>query len=396
MTLSAAAVIPAAGSGTRMKLDHPKQYLLLHDTPLLVHTVRRFCRHPEISRTIVVVPADWIARTREIFRRFNLPDDGLEIIAGGRRRQDSVQAGLARLGDETDIVLVHDGARPFVSADLISRCVLAAAKDGAAIAAIPVKDTLKRGAENNTIAATVDRQGLWQAQTPQAARRSLLMRAFELAGDTDVTDEAMLLELAGIPVSLVESEETNIKITRPEDLALAEKIMQPPSPPQFRIGHGFDAHRLVAGRRLVLGGVDVPHHLGLAGHSDADVVTHAVCDALLGALGRGDIGKHFPDSDAGFKDISSLLLLERVMELLRRECFGIGNLDVTIVCQAPRLAPHIPAMGVNFARICGVDPALINVKATTTEQMGYTGRGEGISCHAVALIHKQHAQDDQS
>lgn len=390
MTLSAAAVIPAAGSGTRMKLDHPKQFLLLDGIPLLVHTVRRFHHHPLITRTIVAVPADWIPNTREMFRSYRLLSNDIQIVAGGRRRQDSVRAGLDLLGEETDIVLVHDGARPFVSVDLISRCAHAAQERGAAIAAIPVKDTLKRGAGDNTISDTVDREGLWQAQTPQAAKRPLLVRAFDLAGDTDVTDESMLLELAGIPVTLVSSEETNIKITRPEDLELARKIMQPSSPPQFRIGHGFDAHRLVEERKLVLGGVTVPYHLGLAGHSDADVVTHALCDALLGALGRGDIGKHFPDSDDSFKGISSILLLERVMELLGEKNFEIGNLDVTIVCQAPKLAPHIPAMKENFANICAVDIDLVNVKATTTEQMGYEGRGEGISCHAVALLQHHH------
>lgn len=393
MTLSAAAVIPAAGSGTRMKLDHPKQYLLLDGIPLIVYTVRQFHAHPYIQRTVVVVPADWIAKTKEILRKHNLFDDSVEIIGGGLRRQDSVYAGLDRLDRTTDIVLVHDGARPFVSSELISRCALAAQESGAAIAAIPVKDTLKRGGQDRRITDTVNRESLWQAQTPQAAKRTLLLKAYKLAGNRDVTDESMLLELAGIPVTLVESEETNIKITRPEDVTLAEKIMQPSPQPQFLIGHGFDAHRLVKERQLVLGGVTVPYHLGLAGHSDADVVTHALCDALLGAAGRGDIGKHFPDSDNSFAGISSILLLERVMELLASENFSIGNLDITIVCQAPKLAPHIPCMKEIFAKTCAVDPARVNIKATTTEQMGFTGRGEGISCHAVALILKHHTQE---
>lgn len=390
MTPTVAAIIPAAGSGTRMKLNHPKQYHQIAGAPLLVHTVRAFLHHPSIQRTIVVVPADWVEKTVQMLGDHELDDESLTVIPGGRRRQDSVFAGISQLGEETDIVLVHDGARPLISADLITRCWQAVVKGGAAIAAVPVKDTIKRGDTEQRVSDTVERENLWQAQTPQGAKRTLLLQAYEVAGDMDVTDESMLLEHANIPVSLVVGEETNFKITRPEDLPLAESLMQKTEhslrQPQFRIGHGFDAHRLVENRDLVLGGITIDYELGLAGHSDADVLTHALCDAILGALGAGDIGSHFPDTDASFKNIYSINLLEQVIQKVEDEGYRISNADITVVCQKPKLAPYIPAMKEILARACKTDSQVVNLKATTTEKMGFTGRGEGISCHAVALL----------
>lgn len=398
MTPKVAAIIPAAGSGTRMKLNHPKQYHLLGNAPILVHTVRAFVQHPAIAQTVVAVPADWLERTEQLFADHGLCSPSLSVIAGGTRRQDSVFKCLQALAGDTEIVLVHDGARPLLSAQLIERCYLAAQQHGAAIAAVPVKDTLKRGGASDLVVDTVDREGLWQAQTPQAARLPLLKKGYEAAAGKDVTDESMLLEHAGIPVTLVMGEETNLKVTRPEDLPLAETIMHSAnendsrrpqtqvSPAAFRIGHGFDAHRLVTERKLVLGGVEIDYELGLAGHSDADVLTHALCDAILGALGKGDIGSHFPDSDGAFKNIYSIRLLERTMELAEEQGYVIGNADITVVCQKPKLAPHIPKMKQVLAKSCKVPEQAINLKATTTEKMGFTGRGEGISCHAVVLL----------
>lgn len=383
----AAAIIPAAGSGSRMQLDRPKQFLDLAGVPILIHTVRAFALHPDIHRIVVVVPPSWLAETRQLCIRHGIDSARLTITAGGRRRQDSVLAGLHQLDKSSEIVLVHDGARPLVSRSLIDRCLQAARQHGAAIAAIPVKDTLKMAGADQMVAATIDRRQLWQAQTPQAARRTLLLQAFAELGDADVTDESSLLEQAGIPVALVEGAETNFKITRPEDLFLAEKLMTRSSPPAFRIGHGFDAHRLVADRPLILGGISLPYHLGLAGHSDADVLTHALCDALLGAVGAGDIGRHFPDTAAAYAGIYSIRLLEQVVALVADKGYLIGNIDVTLVCQAPKIAPHLAAMTAILATACRISPEAINIKATTTEKMGYTGRGEGISCHAVALLH---------
>ncbi|MFH0780489.1 MAG: 2-C-methyl-D-erythritol 4-phosphate cytidylyltransferase [Pseudomonadota bacterium] len=386
MTPKAAVIIPAAGFGTRMNLDHPKQYHLLAGIPILVHTIRAFYHEEYVARIVVAVPANMIEHTRSLLFDHGFDETKLTIVTGGRRRQDSVKAGLDALDHTTEIVMVHDGARPLVNRQLIARCYEVAIVSGAAIAAVPVKDTLKKGTAQGTVVETIDRTSLWQAQTPQAVRRDLLEQAYSLNGDTDVTDESSLLEKAAIPVSLVEGSETNIKITRPEDLFLAEKLLCHSVAPTFRIGHGYDAHRFAETRRLILGGVTIPHSYGLDGHSDADVLTHALCDALLGAMGSGDIGKHFPDSDARFKGISSIVLLEQVMKLAWDRGYTLTNADITLVCQAPRLAPFLSEMKEILGRTCQVATDFINIKATTTEGMGFTGRKEGIGCHAVVLL----------
>ena len=388
MTPRAAVIIPAAGFGTRMHLDQPKQYLLLADVPVLVHTVRAFWAEEYIARIVVVVPPAMVEYTKVLFSEHGLQEAKLATVAGGRRRQDSVKAGLDILGDDTEIVLVHDAARPLVSQQLIVRCYEAAITSGAAIAAVPVKDTIKKGDAEGRVIETIDRTSLWQAQTPQAARRELLLRAYRINGDVDVTDESSLLEKAAIPVALVEGAESNIKITRPEDLFLAEKLLSQNLAPKFRIGHGYDAHRFAENRPLVLGGVTIPHSHGLAGHSDADVLTHALCDALLGAMGSGDIGKHFPDSDAQYANIRSISLLEQVIQLAGQKGFTLVNADITLVCQAPRLAPFLPQMQEILGQTCLVAAEVMNIKATTTEGMGFTGRKEGIGCHAVVLLQK--------
>lgn len=392
MNQRAAVIIVAAGSGSRMQAAVPKQYLPLAGRPLLVHSIDPFARCPFVERIIVVVPAERIEETGEILAAYSADWPPVSVVAGGRRRQDSVKNGLDRISDDDQIVLVHDGARPFVSASLIERCFNEIVATGAAIAAVPVKDTVKQAGVDGRVAATVDRTHLWLAQTPQGARKTHLVAAFARLGDREVTDESSLLEAAGIPVRLVPGEETNIKITTPEDLVFAEAMVAKQTP-QIKIGHGFDAHRFSTGRPLVLGGVHIDHHRGLAGHSDADVVTHALCDALLGAMGEGDIGRHFPDHDPAYAGICSLLLLERVMTRAASLRLAVANADITVVCQAPRLAPHLEAMQANLARCCRVAPGAINVKATTTERMGFTGREEGIACHAVVLLHNPLQQE---
>ncbi len=383
MSDTCAAIIPAAGSGTRMGAEQPKQFLTLAGKPILVHTVEALYNHPVIDLLIIVVPRSYIPKTNEILSKYKLLDK-TEIIAGGIRRQDSVLRGLTHLGDRAELVLIHDGARPLVDNGVIDRWYREAVK-GAAISAIPVVDTLKKGNKNREIEKTINRDSLWQAQTPQGGERQYLLDGFTKAAGRDVTDEAMLFEIAGYPVRLALGSEKNIKITSPEDLMIAENML---APKRYvpRIGHGFDAHRFTEDRPLVLGGVTIEYHLGLAGHSDADVLTHAFCDALLGAMAKGDIGRHFPDSSDTFKDIYSIKLLERVQELLEHEGLLLANGDLTVICQRPRLAPYIPEMQKMLARACKCAPDQINIKATTTEKMGYTGREEGISCHAVAIL----------
>jgi len=385
MVPSGAAIIPAAGSGSRMGCSEPKQYCLMAGTPMIIHTIRPFLRSRFIKTIIVVVPEQWLKKTGQLLDEYLGAETCLQVVPGGKRRQDSVLAGISQLGDDIDIVLVHDGARPLVTTELIDRVYNQCTLHNAVIAAVPVNDTIKKCDSENRVQSTVDRQDLWQAQTPQASRLDLLKACYNKFGHKSVTDEASLLELGNVPVTVVEGSENNIKITRPEDLVMAEKIMQHPRP-GTRIGHGFDAHHFIKDRDLILGGVKIDYPQGLAGHSDADVLTHAICDAVLGAIGAGDLGRHFPDSDNQYKNISSILLLESVIELALEKGFAIVNVDVTVICQEPKLAPYIDKMRQILARSCRVENEQINIKATTTEKMGFTGRCEGISCHAVTLM----------
>jgi len=371
-----------------MGTSTPKQFSELLGVPILIHTIRAFRQVPAIGAIIVVVPAEYRESTSALLARYQLADY-CKVISGGRLRQDSVRIGLTQVADDCPLVAVHDGARPLITPKDIQRCLDAATTHGAAIMAVPVKDTLKTVAEGTTIRHTVERQGLWQAQTPQVFRTDLLKEAFVRADQDGFvgTDEASLLEHGGWPVMVAEGSDTNLKITRPDDLRMAEALlMKKPTLPEMRIGHGFDAHRLVAGGPLILGGLEITHELGLLGHSDADVLTHALCDAILGACGEGDIGRHFPDSDPLYKGISSIKLLAQVIALAATKQLHLHNADITVVAERPKLAPHFPAMQTILAEICQVDPASINLKASTTEKMGYTGREEGISAHAVVLL----------
>jgi 2-C-methyl-D-erythritol 4-phosphate cytidylyltransferase/2-C-methyl-D-erythritol 2,4-cyclodiphosphate synthase len=391
----AGVIIPAGGTGTRFGSPRPKQFLDLAGTPILVRTCRAFLSLNQIRLVVVAAPAGFLQLTIDLLQA-HLPTEQTQrllVTTGGATRQESVQAGLKELPANIELVLVHDAARPLVDRAIICRCLEGAARFGAVIAAVPVKDTLKTVEGGGMIGATIDRTSLWQAQTPQAISRALLERAFVEAERTGFlgTDEASLLEAAAIPVRVVEGNERNLKITRPEDLDLAEALLAEES--TMKIGHGFDAHRLVAGRKLILGGVEIEFELGLDGHSDADVVVHALMDALLGAMGAGDIGRYFPDTDPRYKGIDSLLLLAEVHKLTEQQGYRLGNADVTVVCQRPRLAPHLAAMQANLARSCKARPETINIKATTTEHMGYTGRGEGIAAHAVVLLRANHGSE---
>jgi 2-C-methyl-D-erythritol 4-phosphate cytidylyltransferase / 2-C-methyl-D-erythritol 2,4-cyclodiphosphate synthase len=287
-------------------------------------------------------------------------------------------------------VVIHDGARPLAEPELFDRCAAAAAESGAAIAATPVADTLKRVAEG-AIAGTVDRAGLWAAQTPQAFRLESLRRAMAANSGETVTDEARLCEVAGLPVSVVPASPANLKVTHAEDIPVADALLRarhgsPPRVGPVRTGIGYDAHRFASGRRLVLGGVEIAHDRGLEGHSDADVLLHAIADAVLGAASLGDIGQHFPPSDERFRDADSQYLLREVARLAREAGWAPGNIDATVLAEAPRIGPHVPLMRERIASCLGLSPGAVSVKATTNEGMGSIGRGEGIAALATATL----------
>lgn len=371
------AIIGAAGSGKRMGSATPKQFLRLGGRTILEHTAEKFLQSPAVVHVIVVTSADYVPYCETLFAEEGKAGR-LSVIAGGAERQDSVDCGIRKLRElgarDEDIVLIHDGVRPYVSTDLLDRVAAGARQYGAVVPAVQPKDTIRHDVEG-----TLTRSRLWCVQTPQGFRVSLIARALaEAARDGFYgTDDAGLVERLGEPVRIVPGETANIKITTPEDL-----------PMENRIGTGFDVHRLTAGRKLILGGVEIPYEKGLLGHSDADVLVHALMDALLGAAAKGDIGKLFPDNDDTFKDISSILLLEKVGQVLAKEGYRLANADVTVICQQPKLAPFIEEMRSNMAKALSVDISQISVKATTTEKLGFTGRGEGIAAEAVCLLNR--------
>lgn len=389
------AIIAAGGRGQRLGGATPKQFLEIGGRTILERTVATMAASPEIDELVVVLPPEAAVAPPAHLRTLGKP---VAVVAGGARRQDSVANGLAAAGADADLIVIHDAARPLVSARLISRTIQAAVESGAAIAALPVRDTVKQGrrAEANaadlwTIDGTIPRDALFLAQTPQAFRADVLRAAVEIGRDGDeATDEAALAERAGHPVRLVEGEASNIKITTVGDLAFAEALLaaQNGSMTTSRVGTGYDLHRLVEGRPLILGGVTIPFALGLAGHSDADAVCHAATDAILGAAGAGDIGRHFPDSDPQWRGASSLDLLARAAALVAQAGFAVENLDIVVIAERPKLAPHVPAMAANVAAAIGIDVAAVSIKGKTNEGVGELGRGEAIAVHAVAMVSK--------
>ncbi len=379
------AIVLAAGMGRRMEADRPKQFLDLAGQPILVHTLAAFQKAPSIDRIVVVGSEDALVDVCDLADPFSKTES---VVPGGAERQDSVREGLRAVPRGADLVAVHDGARPLVLVDEIEATVTAAREIGAAVIGQPVSDTIKRGREGKAI-ETLDRSELWAVQTPQVFKADVLREA-HAAADRDGflgTDDTALAERVGQTVALVEGSSDNIKVTRPGDVERAGDILKRRAGGQVqRIGMGYDVHRLVAGRRLTLGGVDMPFELGLEGHSDADVLSHVVIDAVLGAARLGDIGRLFPDTDLAFKDISSLILLERTASVLEKSDMRIGNVDATVMAQRPRLAPHIPEMEANIARSLGVAVSQISVKATTTERLGFVGEEKGMAAQAIAMV----------
>jgi 2-C-methyl-D-erythritol 4-phosphate cytidylyltransferase/2-C-methyl-D-erythritol 2,4-cyclodiphosphate synthase len=377
------AIIAAGGRGARFGSDRPKQLLLLGGRPILQRTIDAFAQCPTITDIVVALPVDVLADPPAFLKSVAKP---IELVEGGARRQDSVANAFRRVEDRAELIAIHDAARPFVSDSLIQRTVAAAMRHGAAIAALPSRDTVKRGDSEQMIAATLPRQEIFLAQTPQVFRTEVLRSALALSNaDADATDESVLAEKAGHRVRLVEGDPRNLKITTPDDLAMAESLLGRTSP-DIRIGNGYDLHRLVQGRPLVLGGVAIPFDKGLLGHSDADAVSHAVTDAILGAAGAGDIGRHFPDDDPAWKDANSIDLLRRAALVVRDRGFRIVNVDVVVIAQQPKLVPHIDAMVRNLSGALGCAPDQVSIKGKTNEGVDSMGAGESIAVHAVALI----------
>ncbi|MBS11295.1 MAG: bifunctional 2-C-methyl-D-erythritol 4-phosphate cytidylyltransferase/2-C-methyl-D-erythritol 2,4-cyclodiphosphate synthase [Gemmatimonadetes bacterium] len=382
--MATVAIILAAGAGKRMGADQPKQFLDLGGRSLILYALDAFEACSAVDRIVLVTSPDMIDEVRTLA---SVCEKVQDVVAGGAERQDSVAEGIKAAGD-VEIITVHDGARPMVRAEEIADVIEAARANGAAVIGQPASDTIKRGRDGQVI-ETLDRSEVWAVQTPQAFKADVIREAHEAAARDGFygTDDTALVERIGKPVTLVEGSRDNIKVTHPGDLERAEDILNRRMEGGVqRIGMGYDVHHLAEGRKLILGGVEVPFERGLDGHSDADVLSHVVIDALLGAASLGDIGRLFPDTDAAYKDISSLVLLERTAEALREANVTVGNVDATVMAQRPKLAPHIGQMEANIAEALGIDVSQVSVKATTTEKLGFVGEEKGMAAQAIALV----------
>ena len=379
------AVLVAAGSSTRMGFD--KLSFDLGGETVLERSVRAFDECPEVDELVIVTGAS-SENAQRAAARCKKP---VRLVKGGSTRAESARSGVAAAHGR--LVAVHDAARPFVSQSVIADTIAAAARCGAAAPAVPVKDTIKqaKGGDGKTVPEgcmvenTPDRSTLYAVQTPQCFDRAAYLAALDELDEASarlVTDDCSLFELTGRPVQLTQGDYANLKITTREDLPRPQQKEGEP----MRIGHGYDVHRLVEGRKLILGGVEIPYEKGLLGHSDADVLAHAVMDAVLGAAALGDIGKHFPDTDPEYAGADSLMLARHVARIVRENGWKVENIDSTILCQKPKLAPYIPAMREKLAEAFGMPLDAVSVKATTEEHLGFTGEGLGIAVHAVALI----------
>lgn len=395
-------ILAAAGSGRRMGLGMNKAFLLLEGVPVIAHNLRQVSGVPEVERVIVVVRTDEVEEGTAIIKQYQheyYPDLHWEVTAGGNERQDSVANALDIIKETEGYVAVHDGARPFATPDVFGRVFAAAKNSGAAVAGVPVKDTTKVVAASGKVLETLERSKLRAIQTPQIFRLSLLREAYEKLRkeNLQVTDDAGAVELLGADVVVAEGSYTNNKITTPDDLVWARALLhrgegkdlkQDIMRSAIRVGSGFDVHRLTVGRKLILCGVEIPYELGLDGHSDADVAVHALMDAMLGAVCLGDIGEHFPDTDMAYKGADSMKLLRHVAGLLAAKGWRVGNADITIIAQKPKLAAYRQQMVKNIAEVLNLEFDAINVKATTTEQLGFTGRGEGIASQVLVTVYR--------
>ena len=376
------AIVLAGGSGSRMGAGCNKVLLELQGEPVITRAVKAF--EDLVEGVVLVSRLEDITAMQAAMKSIQMP---VTLVSGGNSRQASVWNGLCALPADCTHVLIHDGARCLVDQETIRRCISSVEAYGSGVAAIPAIDTIKEVDRDEIVISTPVRAHLRSVQTPQGFTVELIRRAHEAALEQGYvgTDDASLVEHIGIPVRLTVGDRRNIKLTTPEDIKMAESFL-PRNFPALRVGQGYDVHRLVEGRDLILCGVNIPHTLGLLGHSDADVALHALMDAMLGAMALGDIGKHFPDTDERYRGISSIKLLEHVVSLLNEHHARVTNCDVTIVAQKPKLLPYILQMRMNVAGVLNLPLDRVNVKATTTEHLAFEGREEGISAQAVCMI----------
>jgi 2-C-methyl-D-erythritol 4-phosphate cytidylyltransferase / 2-C-methyl-D-erythritol 2,4-cyclodiphosphate synthase len=375
------ALIVAAGAGTRLGGEVPKQYLPLGGRAVLRHSVETFLRHRAISGVRAVISPEHRALYDNAVAGLSI----LPPVAGGASRQDSVRNGLESLAElQPNCVLIHDAARPFLTAEIVDRTLAALDDAPGAVVAVPVTDTLKRG-HDDRVAGTVDRSALWRAQTPQAFRYADILAAHRQAKGAAMTDDAAVAEAAGLPVKLVMGADDNFKITTADDLRRAERLVGAAAQ-EFRTGAGYDVHRFAAGDSVTICGVRIAHDQSLEGHSDADVGLHALTDAILGTIGAGDLGSHFPPGDPQWRGADSARFLSHAAGLVAAKGGRIAHVDVTLICERPKIAPHRAAMIARIAAILGLDEGRVSVKATTTEGLGFTGRREGIAAQAVATV----------
>ena len=376
--MSVAALIVAAGRGSRAGGAKPKQWQHIDGRPVIEHTLERFARHPRIDRIMVVLHQDDMDL---------LKSTDCEITQGGASRDASVRNGLDALAaNPPDQVLIHDVARPALGDDVIERVLDALVTHPAAAPALPVTDALWQGA-NGQVTESRARDGLYRAQTPQGFHFDAILKAHH-ANDAPAADDVEVALRAGLEVVIVDGDERNLKITRPEDFARAAEALKGSHMTDIRLGNGYDVHAFEPGNEVILCGVPIAHTAQLKGHSDADVAMHAITDALYGAIAEGDIGRHFPPSDPQWKDAASAVFLSHAAELVRARGFDISNIDCTIICELPKIGPHAAAMQANLAKIIGIEPTRISVKATTSERLGFTGRQEGIAAIATTALQR--------
>lgn len=375
------AILVAAGKSTRMG-GQSKIFAKINGQTVIEKTLSVFCRSDIISKIVIVCRDEDIDKLNIITANLVKPTS---ITIGGETRQESVLNGI-KLASESNFLVIHDAARPMITEEIIKKVCDDAVVHGASSAAVWAKDTCKLVDENGFVTETPKRENLMMVQTPQVFERKQYLSAVEKAeaSGEDFTDDCQLIEFAGGKVHLVEADYKNIKITTPDDLITANAFC---GGGKMRIGYGYDVHKLAENRKLIIGGVDIPFEKGLLGHSDADVLAHAISDAILGACGMGDIGRLFPDNDDSFKGADSIELLKEICVRVKDKGFTIGNIDATIMAQRPKLAPHIDNMREKIANACGIEVELVSVKATTEEKLGFTGREEGMAASAVCLVY---------